>query len=171
MVDEFREKGIPTLVPTRTRVSALERDGACRLWKDGVMGEVGHEIRNFPLYQLHYQGLTIQFHHSWKSFVSIESESDGTEQLIGRVGGVSSRVARSLVRVGMSQHSLPTGPRLFTASRHVRNTLDTRPGEPETHSARNVYRTINTFLGFFWIDSPTRTLGCVAQRSCSRIST
>ena len=57
------------------------------------MGEVGREIRNFPLYQLHYRGLTIQFHRSWKSFVSIESESDGTEQLIGG-GGLYHRVWR-----------------------------------------------------------------------------
>lgn len=70
----------------------------------------------------------------------------------------------------MSQQSLPLAPRLFTASRQVRNTLDTRPGEPETHPARNVYRTIDSFLGFFYIDSPTRALGCVVQRSCGRIS-
>lgn len=50
------------------------------------MGEVGRAIRNFPLYQLHYQGLTIQFHRNWESSVSIESESDGTEQLIGGWG-------------------------------------------------------------------------------------
>jgi hypothetical protein len=55
-------------------------------------------------------GLAVKFHHSCKSFVSIECESDGTEQLIGGLGSVSSRVARSLVTDGMSQHSLPSGP-------------------------------------------------------------
>jgi hypothetical protein len=53
----------------------------------------GREMRNFPLYQLDCQGRTVQFHRSWKSFVSIESESDGTEQLIGG-GGLSHRVWR-----------------------------------------------------------------------------